>query len=72
MTPQAQNTHARPLPNQVVEVRATPRVDTTWSRPVFRPPPLQILTVLTELPYSDTIQRTEPWASWPKASTPAR
>jgi hypothetical protein len=72
MTPQAQIFHARPLANYAAEVRATPREDATWSRPVFRPPPLEIPPFRPDLPYSDSIQRTEPWAAWSRASTSAR
>jgi uncharacterized iron-regulated membrane protein len=72
MTPQAHTFQARPQPDEAAEVRVIPREDAIWSRPVFRPPPLQILAVQPELPYSGTTQRTEPWAAWPRASAPAK
>lgn len=72
MTPLAQNIHARPLPDQAAEVRSVRREDATWNRPVFRPPPLRVKPVQPEIPYSGTIQRTEPWALWPRASTPSK
>jgi hypothetical protein len=72
MTLHALNIHARPFPDGGGAVRATPREDANWSRPVFRPPPLEIHPFRAELPYSGTIQRTEPWASWPRASASPR
>jgi hypothetical protein len=72
MTLPAQNIHARPLPDQAAEVRTVRREDAIWNRPVFRPPPLQVRPVQPDMAYSGTIQRTEPWASWPRASAPSK
>jgi hypothetical protein len=73
MTPHAPTHYrARPWPEQVATVRVVPREDAMWSRPVFRPPPLQVLAIQPELPYSGTTQRSEPWAAWPRPSTPSR
>ncbi len=72
MTPQAYNFHARPLPESAAANRATPREDAIWSRPVFRPPPLEIRPGHLDPFYLGTSQRTEPWASWPQASATAK
>jgi len=72
MTKQAQNFQARPHSTLKAAVRAVPREDAIWSRPVFRPPPLDVSLSRPEMPYLGTIQRTEPWAPWPRASTPSR
>jgi hypothetical protein len=72
MTQQPQQSQARPLRSRMAAIRATPREDAIWNRPVFRPPPLEVQPARPELPYLDTIQRTELWAPWPRESTPCR
>jgi|GEM_PF-4463757 len=72
MTKHAQTLDARPLPNLRAAVRAAPREDAIWSRPVFRPPPLDVHPARPEIPYLDAASRTEPWAPWPRASASAR
>jgi len=64
-TPHAVSFRARPLLTDPVAIYApyTPhREDARWYRPTFRPPPLDVQPVAPVLPYSDTIQRTSPWA----------
>jgi len=72
MTLQPHSLHARPLPESAASDRATPREDAIWSRPVFRPPPLDIRPAHLDLFYLGTSQRTEPWAPWPRESASAK
>ena len=58
MTLQNHSFHSRILDKEVAG-RAVPREDARWIRPVFRPPPLDVNPVRPELPYLDTIQRSE-------------
>jgi hypothetical protein len=72
MTRQPHNSQARPLHSRTAAIRATQREDAIWNRPVFRPPPLEVQPIRPELPYLGTIQRIEPWAPWPRESTPCK
>jgi len=72
MTKQAQTQRARPQPISREATRAVQREDAAWSRPVFRPPPLDVSPARPEIPYLDATSRTEPWAPWPRASASPR
>jgi len=72
MTKQAQTQRAPAQPIDRAVARAVPREDAAWSRPVFRPPPLDVRPALPEIPYLDATSRTEPWAPWPRASASPR
>jgi hypothetical protein len=72
MTPYAPFTHARPQLSEPAAIRSVPRQDPMWTRPIFRPPPLDIQPAGAVLAYSGTTQRTEPWAAWPRQSALAR
>jgi len=71
MTPHEHYFRARPLPREAA-ARAVPREDARWIRPVFRPPPLDIVPAIFEVPYLGTIQRTEPWLPSPRDNAVAR
>jgi hypothetical protein len=72
MTPYAPTFRARPLTTENATARVTPREDVIWTRHVFRPPPLNVQPARPDLRHLGTIQRTEPWASWPRQSVAAR
>jgi hypothetical protein len=71
MTPNAHSVFARPQVSQTAADGAVRREDATWTRPIFRPPPLEIQLARDHFAYSGTTQRTEPWATWPRQSAPA-
>jgi hypothetical protein len=71
MTPQEQNFRARALPGETA-TKAVPREDARWIRPVFRPPPLEIIPALQEIPYLGTIQRIDSWGLSSRDSALAR
>ena len=66
MTPHAPTFRARPLLPEAAVVSAVPREDVMWTRPKFRPPPLDVQPFRPVFGYSGTTQRTEPWASVPR------
>jgi hypothetical protein len=63
MTPHAPFFQARPLAQTPAGARAVPREEPHWTRPKFRPPPLDIDPFSAVLPYLGEIQRMEAWAS---------
>jgi hypothetical protein len=71
MTPHEQNFRARTLPREAA-LRAVPREDARWIRPVFRPPPLEVNPFVSEVPYLGTIQRSAASALSPRESAWAR
>jgi len=72
MTKQAQTQRAHPLSTLRAATRVVPREDAAWSRPIFRPPPLDVAPARPEIPYLDAAPRTEPWAPWPRESASLR
>jgi hypothetical protein len=72
MTPHANIFRARPLHSDTAAISAIPREDATWTRPIFRPPPLDVQPFRPVFGYSGTTHRTEPWATWSRQSAVAR
>ena len=72
MTPYAPTFRARPLTAENATARVTPREDASWTRHIFRPPPLDVQPTGLDLRHLGTIHRTEPWACWPRSSAAAR
>lgn len=72
MTPQATLFRSRALRREPAVASVTPREDARWTRPIFRPPPLDVHPTRPEFPYSGTIHRTELLSGKPGQNSAAR